>query len=96
VSGITSRVAAVKELERLLPVILSALRFDAAGEPASSAQQDSAVSCTVPRLPGPSQQHAPPLSPQDMVHTAAERGAAATRTTRTTAKTCFTLFLLIS
>lgn len=89
-------VAAVKELVILLPVSLSALRFDAAGEDASSAQHDSAVSCTVPRPPVFSQQQGPPPSLQDMVHTAPETGAAAMRTTRTAARTSLNLFLVIS
>lgn len=89
------RVAAVEKLVRLLPVSLSALRFETAGEEASSAQHDSAVSCTVPRPAVFSQQHAPPPSLQDMVHTAPESGAAATRTTRTAARACFSLFLVI-
>jgi len=96
VSGTTSRVAAAKELAGLLPVSLSDVRFDVAGELATGPQQDSALTCSVPGLPGFSQQHDPPPSLQDMVHTAAEMGAAATRTARTTVRTRFTISLLIS
>ena len=71
-------------------------RIDPSGvlEPIIRQEGDNIV-VEIPGAPEFSQQHEPPPSLQDMVHTAPATGAAASRRIRSAAVVCLTIFLAI-